>query len=89
MALLLGVVLGIGRLSASSELVVMRAMGISLRQLLRPVMFFTVVASLASFLLAFYLRPWSNYQLNLGLFEIAKQERTKGSFPLGGVPRRG
>ena len=78
MALLLGILLAFGRLSSDSELVVMRAAGISLKELARPVMSFAVLAFLFSATLSFWLRPWANYHLGLGLFEIVKLKTSAG-----------
>ncbi len=78
MALLLGVLLAFNRLSSDSELIVMRSCGISLSELARPVL----VMALATFLLAgaisFWIRPWANYRLGVGLFEIMKLRTSSG-----------
>lgn len=78
MALLLGLIIAFGRLSADSELVVMRATGVSIRQLARPVFAFAALATVLCLVLALWVRPWANYRLGLGMFEIAKQRASTG-----------
>ncbi len=81
MSILLGVVVAFGRLSADGELVVIRTTGISLRRLISPVGLFAVCALLASLSIAFWLRPWANFRLGLGMFEIAKMQASSGLTP--------
>src|SRR6184192_1852302 len=54
MSLLFGILIAIGRLSADSEIIAMRALGISTRTIYRPVFIF----SFAIFLLGLYLMNW-------------------------------
>src|SRR4051794_38820605 len=63
MALLLAVLLGVGRLSADSEIVALRTSGISLYQMMRPVAWFAVCVYVLNLFLAVYARPWANTQL--------------------------
>lgn len=81
MALLVGVLLAFGRLSQDSELIVIRATGMSLGQLAVPVFFFAILAGAASMVMAFWIRPWANYQLDLGLFDIVKVRASAGLTP--------
>lgn len=78
MSLLLAVILAFGRLSADSELVVLRSVGMSLKQLARPVISLSIVALICTMVLGFWIRPWATYQLGRGLFEIAKQQTSAG-----------
>jgi LPS export ABC transporter permease LptF/LPS export ABC transporter permease LptG len=57
MAVLVGVLIGLGRLSADSEIVALHASGISLRRLLRPIGFVALGCSLATLVLTFWLSP--------------------------------
>ena len=57
MAVLVGVLIGLGRLSADSEIVALHASGISLRRLLRPIGFVAAACSLATLVLTFWLSP--------------------------------
>src|SRR5277367_1827179 len=54
---LVGVLIGLGRLSADSEIVALHASGISLRRLLLPIGFVAVVAGIATLLTTFWLSP--------------------------------
>lgn len=81
MALLIGILLAFGRLSADSELIVIRASGVSIRKLALPLIFIAAVTSIFSLILSFWVRPWANYHLGQGLFEIAKIKAASGISP--------
>lgn len=78
MSLLLSVIIAFGRLSADSELVVLRSVGMSLKDLARPVLALACAALIFTMLLGFWIRPWATYQLGQGLFEIAKMQTSAG-----------
>jgi lipopolysaccharide export system permease protein len=78
MALLLGVLVAFGRLSSDSEMVALHTSGVSLYQLLRPVMLFTAVIYFVTLALSIYARPWGNRLLRDGLYEIAKVRASAG-----------
>lgn len=63
MAVLVGGLVAFGRMSADFEVVAMRALGISLVQLLPPVLILAVTASLANGWLFLYGMPWGNQAL--------------------------
>jgi len=78
MAVLLGVLVGIGRLSADSEITALRACGYSDRRLLVPILTLGVIASLAAAALFNYAVPAANYaqhQLNARIFLAADINR--------------
>lgn len=81
MAFLLAVVVAFGRLSNDGELVALRAAGISLYQMLRPMVLFAAFVSVGTFALAAYLRPWSNQAMEKTLYEIAKGRATAALSP--------
>ena len=54
---LVGVLIGLGRLSADSEIVALHASGVSLRRLLLPIGFVAVLATAATLLTTFWLSP--------------------------------
>ena len=60
MALLLGVLVGIGRLASDSELIALRSTGMSIYRLLRPVLLLSAVLTLVNGLLMIYLLPQGN-----------------------------
>src|SRR3954471_7905923 len=78
MALLLAILLAFGRLSADSEIVALKTSGLSLYQMMVPVLAFTFLVYLLSLFLAMYARPWGNEKLKAGLYEIAKTRASAG-----------
>ncbi|MGD2114755.1 MAG: LPS export ABC transporter permease LptF, partial [Acidobacteriota bacterium] len=73
MALLLGVLLAVGRLSADSEIVALRATGVSLGRLYRPVLLLSVALFLMNTVLMLWVLPWGNHRLQLRTLEILTQ----------------
>jgi LPS export ABC transporter permease LptF/LPS export ABC transporter permease LptG len=59
MAVLVGVLIGLGRLSSDSEIVALHASGISLRRLLVPIGFVALLSAFATLLITFWLSPSS------------------------------
>jgi LPS export ABC transporter permease LptG/LPS export ABC transporter permease LptF len=59
MAVLVGVLIGLGRLSSDSEIVALHASGISLRRLLVPIGFVAAVSALATLSITLWLSPAS------------------------------
>jgi len=78
LATLLGVMLAFARLSGDSEIVVIRASGISIKQLIKPVFAFGVGVGILSLLVSLHLRPWGFQNLSNTLFEIARTRSTAG-----------
>ncbi len=78
MAFLLSIIIAFGRLSADSELVVMRSVGLSLSKLILPVALFAISVSVFSAGISLLVRPWANYQLGLGLFRLATAQASSG-----------
>lgn len=78
LAVLLGVMLAFARFSGDSEIVVIRASGISITQLIKPVIVLGVVFWLASLFVSIQLRPWGFRTLSQSLFEIARSRSTAG-----------
>jgi lipopolysaccharide export system permease protein len=78
MALLLGVLTAFGRLSSDSELTALKASGMSLFQLLRPVALFAVTVYVVALGLSLYARPWGNTLLRTELYNIAKTRASAG-----------
>ena len=63
MAVLMGVLGGLSRLSSDSEIMAFKTLGISYKRLLRPVLIFSLCGWLFTSYLALYLAPHSNYKL--------------------------
>jgi LPS export ABC transporter permease LptG/LPS export ABC transporter permease LptF len=59
MGVLVGVLIGLGRLSADSEIVALHASGISLRRILLPIGSIALIAAIATLLTTFWLTPAS------------------------------
>lgn len=78
---LLGVMLAFGRLSGDSEVVVFRASGISMKELLFPTIIFGILAAVLCLVVTLHLSPWGNKHLSKTLFEIAKSRSTVGLEP--------
>ncbi len=64
-AFLIGTLIGFSRLSSDSEVIAMRAGGVSVYQMLRPVMTVAVGVVVATAVFTFYLSPEGNWQLRL------------------------
>ncbi|MCB0317844.1 MAG: LPS export ABC transporter permease LptF [Bdellovibrionales bacterium] len=78
MAMLLGVMLAFARLSGDSELIVIRASGISLSKLVKAVAVFGILGTVISLYVSISLRPWGFQTLSQTLFEIARSKSTSG-----------
>ncbi len=71
LAFLLGVLLGFGRLSADSEIIALKASGISLYDMLKPVLVLAVLASLITGYLTLQAGPAGNSAFRTQVFQIA------------------
>lgn len=78
MALLLAILLGFGRLASDSEVVALKTSGVSLYQMSIPVVVFMVLASLGTFTIAIWVRPWANHALRSQIFEVIKSRVSAG-----------
>jgi LPS export ABC transporter permease LptG len=65
MAILFGTIIGIGRLSADSEITAFRACGISLSRFIKPTLIFALLAMIADLTISLYWLPHSNQQLSV------------------------
>lgn len=81
LAALLGPILTFARLSGDSEVIVIRASGVSLFQLIRPVLIFGVFVTLLALGVSHVLKPWGFKTLSNTLFEIARTKSTAGLEP--------
>jgi LPS export ABC transporter permease LptF/LPS export ABC transporter permease LptG len=73
MALLFGILIAIGRLASDSELIAMRACGISLFTLYRPILFLSLVLAALNGYLAAYVLPRANHALQGQTLNILAQ----------------
>jgi lipopolysaccharide export system permease protein len=78
MATLLGVMLAFARMCGDSEMVVLRASGISLLKFLVPIGLFAAAVGSTGLFVSFVLRPWGFSTLSTALFDIARSKSTSG-----------
>jgi lipopolysaccharide export system permease protein len=72
MAVLLGVLLGFGRMSGDREMIAARACGVSLYRIAVPVMLVATIVYAVSSWFAFSIRPWANLSLEQRLFYLTR-----------------
>lgn len=78
MAVLLGVLLGFGRMSGDREMIAARACGVSLYRLAIPVIVFAACVYLVASWFAFSLRPWANSHLEERVFYLTRTKVAAG-----------
>ena len=78
MVLLMAVLTALGRLSGDNEITAMKAAGISLYELLKPIMVLSMICYVLSSLMIIYALPWANYSYNELIFNIAKTKARVG-----------
>ena len=74
MALLMAVLAALGRLSGDNEITAIKVSGISLYQLVTPIMIFSLVCSLLTSFVAVYALPWGNSSTRELIFNIARNK---------------
>ncbi len=78
MSLLLGILTTLGRMSTDGEIIALKASGISLSQILRPILMVALIAFFASNFFSLYLSPKANYSLKKLIFDVAKTKAEVG-----------
>ncbi len=78
MAVLLGVLLGFGRMSGDQEMTAARACGVSLYRIAVPVMGVAIVVYAISSWFAFSVRPWANQRLEDRLYYLTRSKAAAG-----------
>ncbi len=78
MAVLLGVLMGFGRMSGDREMIAARACGVSLYRIAVPVMVVALCVYLVSTWFAFSLRPWANTNLRERIFYLSRTRVAAG-----------
>lgn len=76
MAALLAVVVVFARLGSEGELLAIRAAGINLRQLSRPLVTFSVLVAAFSLVLGVWARPWANRGIEETTYDMARTRLT-------------
>ncbi len=72
MALLLGILFGLGRLSSDLEMTALKTLGFSPVQILLPIGLFALIISLITLLITTWVRPAANSALKKQLYSLAK-----------------
>jgi len=73
-SLFVAIMIGLGRLSSDNELLVMKAAGMSLQQIARPIIIAVTACFLLTALTSYYLAPYGNYAVKSLLFDIARKK---------------
>jgi len=73
MSFLLGILVGFSRLSQDSEVVAMKASGLSIYRMLVPVVAVSLVCSIITGALMFNLLPWGNRSLRKLLYDVGRE----------------
>jgi len=77
MALLFGILVAVGRLSAESELIAIRASGVSLFSLYRPILVLSLLLALTNGYLMLEVLPYQNHAFSRLRYEILQQSLTQ------------
>jgi len=70
MAFLFSVLMAMSRISADSEYLAMRSLGISLNRVFKPVLFLSIIIFLFHIMITFYIAPYSNYSFTKTIVKI-------------------
>lgn len=74
MAFLLAVLMAFGRLSADEELTAIKSSGISLAQMMPPVLTIAAAAFLATLLMTAFAMPWGNHSFKTKTYQIVREK---------------
>ncbi len=81
LSFLMGIMIGLSRMSADSETIAMKAAGIGLAQMARPILALAVVFSLLTAVAGLWLKPWGYQAFREQVFAITMQKATIGFQP--------
>jgi lipopolysaccharide export system permease protein len=74
LAFLMGVMIGMGRLSADNEIIALKTAGVGLGSLAKPVVTLAIISSMATAAMIWWLAPWGNRLFRATLFEITSNK---------------
>lgn len=77
-ALLIAILIAMGRLSSDNEITALKACGINLIQLYHPVAIVSIIAFAFTIIIGYFLVPQSNFATKRLLFDIARQNASIG-----------
>jgi lipopolysaccharide export system permease protein len=87
MSLLFTVLLTYGRLSADSEIVAFKAVGLPTGAIIRPAIFLSIAVGLASWVVSSYVAPWGNHHFETLISQVGSSRPTvtlkEGTFSEG------
>ena len=81
LAFLMGIMLGFGRLSADNEVVALKASGVGLSAMARPVLLLAAICAVLTLLISFWAAPWGKRAFRATLFEITRKQASIGLQP--------
>jgi lipopolysaccharide export system permease protein len=81
LAFLMGIMIGLGRMSADSETVALKAAGVGLAKLSMPVFALALLFSLLTAATNLWIKPWGHRAFETKSFEIVRQKATIGLQP--------
>ncbi|MBW2478262.1 MAG: LPS export ABC transporter permease LptF [Deltaproteobacteria bacterium] len=81
LAFLMGVMIGLGRMSTDSETVALKAAGIGLSDIAKPVLSIALICAIITGVAGIWLKPWGYHSFRQQIFNIAKQKATIGFQP--------
>jgi len=70
---LVSVLIACTRLSSDNEIIALKASGLSLSTVIKPVLLMATIVYIATMLVTLYIYPWGNYNYKKTLFRIASQ----------------
>lgn len=74
LSFLMGIMLGLGRLSADGEIVALKAGGIGLAAMARPVLLLAALCSVLTLVASVWLTPWAKREFLATLFDITSKQ---------------
>ena len=77
-SLFVAIMMGLGRLSGDNELLVLKAAGLSLHRLARPILVAVAACFLLTAVTSYYLAPHGNFAVKTLLFDMARQKASAG-----------
>lgn len=78
MSLLLGILVTLGRMSADNEVIAFKASGVSLTQMLKPILMVSLIGYVLTSLFTLYLAPNARYSLKKMVFDLARTRAEVG-----------
>jgi lipopolysaccharide export system permease protein len=78
LSFLMGIMIGLSRMSTDNETVALKAAGFGLAKISRPVIILAVLFSLLTGISAMFLKPWGYQAFKKQIFEITMQKATIG-----------